>query len=39
SDVQGPLSDNAVNFIIDKAPDEIIIDGPATLINKFSRMF
>jgi len=32
SDVQGPLSDNAVNFIIDKAPDEIIIDGPATYL-------
>jgi len=32
SDVQGPLNDEAVNFIIDKAPDEIIIDGPATYL-------
>ncbi len=32
SDVQGPLDGNAVNFIIDKAPDTIILDGPATYL-------
>ncbi len=32
SDVQGPLNDEAVNFIIKKAPDTIILDGPATYL-------
>lgn len=32
SDVQGPLNDEAVNFMIDKAPDTVIVDGPATYL-------
>ncbi len=32
SDVQGPLSDDAVNFIIDKAPNTVIVDGPPTYL-------
>lgn len=32
SDVQGPLNEDAANFIIDKAPHSVIIDGPATYL-------
>ncbi len=32
SDVQGPLNNDAFNFIIDKSPEQIIIDGPATYL-------
>jgi len=32
SDVQGPLNDEAVNFIVERSPDTIILDGPATYL-------
>lgn len=32
SDVQGPLNNDALNFIIEKAPHSMIIDGPATYL-------
>ncbi len=32
SDVQGLLDEAAIDFIIDKAPDTIILDGPATYL-------
>ena len=32
SDVQGPLDAKAMDFIIDNAPDTIILDGPATYL-------
>jgi predicted metallo-beta-lactamase superfamily hydrolase len=32
SDVLGPLHDEAVQFMVDKKPDKIIIDGPATYL-------
>lgn len=32
SDVQGLLDEPAIDFIIDKAPDTIILDGPATYL-------
>ncbi len=32
SDVEGPLNDDAVNFIIEKSPDILIVDGPATYL-------
>lgn len=32
SDVQGPLNKEAADFIIDKAPHSVIIDGPATYL-------
>jgi hypothetical protein len=32
SDVQGPLNDEALNFIIDKSPNSIFLDGPATYL-------
>lgn len=32
SDVQGLLDESAIDFIIDKAPDTIILDGPATYL-------
>ncbi|UCG93204.1 MAG: hypothetical protein JSV97_05770 [candidate division WOR-3 bacterium] len=32
SDVQGPLNNDAADFIIDKAPHSVIIDGPATYL-------
>lgn len=32
SDVQGPLHEDAVKFIIDAAPDIVIVDGPATYL-------
>ncbi len=32
SDVQGPLNDEAVDFIIGAAPDSVIVDGPATYL-------
>lgn len=32
SDVQGPLSDEAVDFIVDMSPETIILDGPATYL-------
>lgn len=32
SDVQGPLNDEAVQFIVEKAPDTLFVDGPATYL-------
>ncbi|UCG31357.1 MAG: hypothetical protein JSV53_05640 [candidate division WOR-3 bacterium] len=32
SDVQGPLNSGALDFIIDKSPNSIVIDGPATYL-------
>jgi len=32
SDVQGPLNDDGLNFIIEKCPNLLLIDGPATYL-------
>ncbi len=32
SDVEGPLNEDAVNFILEKSPQTLIVDGPATYL-------